>query len=349
MFRIIRIFYSFLTKKKFWLVIFWFLLITSPVVSSLTPYFFKLFVDAIPSLDLNLLIKILIIYSFVSIVSTILHAAKFYVGDIITIDALIDTQMTVFRHIHLLDFAYHTKKSSGSLISAIKRGEGAFWNLFFAIHHRIVDVSVKFTVMLIFFAAIDIRILLFVSVSFILGILVSAFFVHSNVKFRKNLNKEEDNISGVVVDNMINFETVKLFAKERWEQKRLFNIFQNWKKAAWKFVLTFRGLDFGMGAVIISSTFAILLYSLKLAVSQEITVGDFVLIVAFIQLFFNQLFELVWGLRDIAKSYTDIEKFLGILENVTQIKDPQNPVNLKSAKGEIEFKNVSFAYEKRNR
>lgn len=348
MLKIFKVFYGFLTKKKFWLWVFWFLLIASPAASSLTPYFYKLFVDNIPTLNIQILSQILVIFIVFKFVDMVLSAAKYFVGDILTIDALRDTQVAVFKHIHLLDFAFHTKKSSGSLISAIKRGEGAFWNLMFSLHYRIVDVLVRFTLMLIFFANIDQRILWFGIIAFILGIIVSVVFVRFNVRFRSQVNEQEDKISAVVVDNMINFETVKLFANESYEQKRLNDVFSNWRKAVWKFAFTFRGLDFGMGTVINISTFIILLYTIQLTISGTITIGDFVLVATFIQMFFNQLFELVWGFRDIAKSYTDIERFFGILANEIEIKDPANPKTLNRVKGKIKFKNVTFAYEKGN-
>jgi ABC-type multidrug transport system fused ATPase/permease subunit len=346
MLKIFKTFYKFITRKKFWLVIFWILLIVSPIVSSLTPYFYKLFVDNIPTLDISVLTRILILFIAVKFAQVFAETACFFVGDILTIDGVKEAQQTVFAHIHLLDFAFHTKKSSGSLISAIKRGEGAFWNLFFSFHYRIIDVLVRFAVMLYFFANIDQRILWFGVASFFLGIGVSVAFVRFNIKFRREVNEKEDKISAVVVDNMINFETVKLFAKESWEQKRYRERLEDWKGSAWKYVMTFRGLDIGMGTVVNVSTFIILLYALKLAITKEITIGDFVLVATFIQSFFNQLFELVWGLRDIAKSYSDVERFFGILENEIEIKDPENPVTLKNVKGEIKYKNVTFSYEK---
>jgi ATP-binding cassette, subfamily B, heavy metal transporter len=349
MYKIFKVFYGFIGRKKFWLIIYWFLLIASPIVASLSPYFYKLFVDNIPKLEIATLTRILILFVAVKSVDVILNALNFLVGDILTIDGIKLAQKAVFKHIHQLDFAYHTQKSSGSLISAIKRGESAFWNLFFSFHYRIVNVLVRFMVMIYFFANINIRILEFGIIAFVFGILVSVAFVHFNVKFRKDLNEKEDEISSVVVDNMINFETVKLFAKEKWEQTRYSEKLEIWKKYAWKFVLTFRGLDLGMGTVVNVSTFVILLYTIKLTIAGEITVGDFVLVAAFIQMFFSELFELVWGLRDIAKSYSDIERFFGILDNEIEIKDPLKPVNLQNVKGEIEYKDVTFAYEKGNK
>lgn len=275
-----------------------------------------------------------------------LNAAKYFAGDTIAIDAMADAYLTIFRHIHLLDFAYHTKKSSGSLISAMRRGEGAFWSLFHSGHFRIVDVLIRFFVMVYFFANIDKSILLLTAVSFILSVAVSLLFVKFNIKFRKVVNQKDDEISGVIVDNMINFETVKLFAKESWEEQRLKGIYVDWKKAVWNYSYTFRGLDMSFGTVINVSTYLILLYALRLTLQGTLTLGDFVLVATFIQTFFGHLFELIWGLRDIAKSYSDIEKFFGILDNEIEVKNPIHPKKLINAKGEIEFKDVSFAYEK---
>ncbi len=271
---------------------------------------------------------------------------KMYVGDILGVDASADTALTIFSHVHKLDFAYHTTKSSGSLISAFKRGDGAYWNLYFSIHYRIVNVLVRFVVLLYFFNNLNLTIFLIILATFILTLATSAVFIRLNVIARKKVNEYEDDISGVIVDNMINFETVKLFAKENWEQKRLSEIQTSWKKAVWKYVYTFRGFDIVMGIIINSSIFFILLYTLKTTVSGGFSIGDFVLVASFLQSFFPHLFDLVWGFRDIAKSYADIHKYFSLLDNHVKIKDPVNPKKVASVKGEIEFKNVTFSYDR---
>ena len=82
---------------------------------------------------------------------------------------------------------------------------------------------------------------------------------------------------------------------------------------------------------------------------SKLGVGDFVLVVAFIESFHAKVWDLIWGFREIAKSYTDIQKYFGILDNEVQIKDPVNEKKLTIIKGEIEFSGVYFAYEKNTR
>lgn len=348
MLKILKTFYKFFFKKKWWAATFVILIILSPIIESLTPYYFKLFVDAIPSFNQMLIIHILVSYLVIRIVAMIIDVGKMHVGDILSVDAGAQAMSTIFTHVHTLDFAYHTTKSSGSLISAFKRGDGAFWNMYFSIHFRVIDVFIRFLVLLYFFKNLNIQIFLMIVATFFLTSIITAVFIKLNISARRRVNEFEDDISGVIVDNMINFETVKLFAKENWEQNRLIQIQSIWKKAVWKYVYTFRGFDIAMGIVLNTSMFLILLYSLTLTINKSFTIGDFVLVAAFMQSFFPQLFELVWGFRDIAKSYADIQKYFSLLDNEVKIKDPVKPTTIKNIKGEIEFNNVTFAYDKSN-
>ena len=173
------------------------------------------------------------------------------------------------------------------------------------------------------------------------------YLVKLNVKRRSEFNEEEDKLSGHIVDNMLGFETVKLFSKENWEYKKLLERFVPWTKAIRRFFITFRIIDVVLGIIVNASLGVILLIALDLAVKQQITIGDFVLITGFLASFLSTLWDLVFGLRDIAKNYTDIEKYFKILDYSIQVEDPENPIKKESVKGEIEFKNVHFSYEKR--
>jgi ABC-type multidrug transport system fused ATPase/permease subunit len=156
---------------------------------------------------------------------------------------------------------------------------------------------------------------------------------------------EEDRISGIIVDNIINFETVKIFSKEAWEQKRLKNAFKVWMKKLWGYSHSFRVLDISVGTIVNLSIYLILLFTLNRSVGGNFSVGDFVLVLGFVNNFFPRLFDLVWGFRDIAKHYADIEKYFGILDYDVKVKDPKNPVELTRIKGEIVYDNVGFSYE----
>lgn len=345
MLKVLKTFYSFVFKKKLIFIGFILLVIISNILFSLNPVFYKKFVDAIPSLDENILFGILLIYMLVRVSAVVTDMLTFWVGDYILFRAAIDTRITIFKKVQDLDFAFHSEKSTGSLISAFKRGDGAFYSFFHDIHHKMLGVLISFLVMLYFFINLDLYIVLMVIASLIITLIVTKFLVKNNVNKRKKFNDNEDDISGIITDNLINFETVKLFAKESWEEGRLKNNFVPWLKSLWGFGNSFRLIDGTMGAIINLSIFIILYLTIKQTINLKLTVGDFVLITGFLSNFYPKLWDLVWGFRDLAKNYADIEKYFKLLDYDIEVKDPIKPIKITKINGNIEFINVFHSYK----
>lgn len=345
--KILSVFYGFVLTKRLVFAVFILLVVISQVLTSVTPYFYKLFVEVIPTSDYAKLLSILYLYVAVNVASEIFGIASYWIGDIILFDAAPRARAAIFKHVQDLDFAFHSSKSTGNLISIFKRGDGAFFDLFHQVHHRILDIFVGSLVMLYFFTKIDIKITFLILSSFGLTLVATKFLISYNIKKRFKFNEEEDHVSGIIVDNMINYETVKLFSKERWEQSRLSQAFIPWKKALWGYGNSFRLIDMVIALIINISIFSILFVSLKNTTNTTLSIGDFVMITTFMGMFFPKLWNLVWGARDIAKIYADIEKYFGLLNYEIEVKDPLNPVKVTKVDGEIEFKNVSFSYKGR--
>lgn len=347
MLKTLKTFYYFVFRKKLLFCVIMLLVILASILTSITPYFFKLFVEAIPTLNYQWLLQILFIYLGVNILALAFDVAGIWFGDAILFDAARDARVEIFKKVQDLDFAFHSSKSTGSLISAFKRGDSAFFTLYHIIHFRFLDVFVSTAVMLYFFANINLAIAALIVASFSVTVFITKFLVARNVKQRTIFNKEEDNISGIIVDNMINYETVKLFSKEKWEQDRLSKAFIPWRNALWGYGNTFRAIDISIGSITTLSIFLILFVSIRSAANLTLSIGDFVLITGFIGVFFPKLWNLVWNARDIAKNYADVEKYFGLLDFGIDVKDPLKPIKMESVDGEILFKNVSFAYGER--
>lgn len=345
MLKVLRIFYGFIFKRKAIFIGFIFLVLISNILFSINPYFYKLFVDNIPSLNFDSLFKILLMYVGVRLLAVIFDIVSFWVGDLLLFQSSVNARVKIFKKVQELDFAFHTEKSTGSLISAFKRGDGAFFSFFHDIHHRMFSVLISFLVMIYFFSKLNWIIVILVTTSLIIILLLSKFLIDNNMNKRKYFNKKEDEISGIITDNLINFETVKLFAKEKWEEKRLKRSFIPWLKSLWKYGNSFRLIDATMGTIINISIFFIFLLTINKAVNLELSIGDFVLITGFLSSFYPKLWDLVWGFRDLAKNYTDIEKYFNLLDNPIEVKDPIKPIYKKHVKGNIKFLNVSHSYK----
>ena len=307
MYKTLKTFYGFVLKKRLMFVGFAVLILISAIAGSILPYFYKLFVDALPAFDTRVLFGIIYLYIGVSVSALLVDIASYFVGDIILFDAAIDARKTIFKKVLDLDFLFHSNKSTGSLISIFKRGDGAFFDLFHVIHHRIADVVISFFVMVYFFTKLNPTIGIVAVVSMVVTVILTRFLLGYNIKKRTEFNREEDKISGIITDNMINYETVKLFAQEKYEEQRLANAFNNWRSALWGFGNSFRLIDITIGTVINLGIFAILALSILAAIHQKIGVSDFVLIAAFTSSLFPRLWDLVWSSRDMARAYSDIQ------------------------------------------
>jgi ABC-type multidrug transport system fused ATPase/permease subunit len=344
MFKLYKTYYQFLFVYKRRFILFVFFLIGLGFFESILPYFYKLFIDAIPSGDFRLLFNILLVYTGARIAKLFFDILTYVLGDSVLLTSARDARLKVFRKIQDLDFAFHLTKSTGSMISAIKRGDGAFFSTFHILNIHLMRVFINFIVVFYFLMSADVRIGIIMFISFGLNFLISIFLIRNNIGARKDFNKAEDDTSAVIVDNLLNFETVKLFAKENKELGRLQGIFVPWLNKLWQYANSFRVIDVIAGGIGNLGIFLVLAFALQLFSQGQITGGDFVMIVGFISTFYYRFFELIFQLRDLAKHQTDLQKYFEPLYQETRVKDPKNPIVPKDVQGEIMFVDLNFSY-----
>lgn len=338
-----------MVEKRFRYIAYVLLLIISVVLSNLSPYFYKLFVNAAASQNFQDLLKILLILMATYVVSLLISELAFWIGNVILADSSAKARITIFNKIQDLDMVYHSEKSTGSLISIFKRGDGAFFDMSFTLHQRLLDIFVSFAVMFVFFINIDIKIAFITIAAIAITMIATRFLLKKNIEKRKIFIDREDQITDIITDNMLNYETVKLFAREEWEKRRLINAFIPWKKTYMDFSNTYRLIDFSIGVIIYAGIFGMLLFAITQVTSFKIPLGDFVLIISFISSVFPRLWDLVWSLRDVTRAYTDIEKYFNILDIEVSVLDPEKPVKIGHVYGEINFNNIDFAYKNRTK
>lgn len=344
MFKVYKTYYQFLFVYKRQFVLFVFFLVGLGLFESIQPYFYKLFIDAIPSGDFSLLLNILFAYVGVRVLKLVFDVITYFIGDTILLRSARDARLKVFRKIQDLDFAFHLTKSTGSMISSIKRGDGAFFGTFHILNIHLMRVFINFIVVFFFLLRADIIIGLIMFGAFSTNFLIAIFLIRNNIGARKAFNKAEDNTSAVIVDNLLNFETVKLFAKEDKELARLQNIFIPWLNRLWQYANSFRIIDVVVGGIGNIGIFVVLLYGLHIFSQGKITGGEFIMIIGFISTFYYRFFELVFQLRDLAKNQTDLQKYFEPLDQETLVKDPVEPISPKDIKGQIDFNSLSFSY-----
>ncbi len=345
MIKTLKRFYSFILHYKKRFILFIFVLLIANILGNLTPYISKLLIDAAPSLDYSLLLKLIFLFIGTRLFAYLLRTLSQYLGDKVLLPASRDARIKVFERVQALDYSFHVNKSTGRLISNFKRGNRAFYKVFQAIHFDILGIIISFTIILAFLSGITPIMSALMLFTFTVNLFFCGKLILLNMEKRRIFNKSEDKVSGVITDSLLNYETVKFFAKEKKEIKRLEDKFKDWLDKSWEYVNTFRYIDIVAGILSNLGILGALWITVGKLQAELITVGDLVMVISFTSSFYYNFFHLIWQLRDIAKNFTDIEGYFDVLDYETHVKDPENPVKLKNIKGEIYFNDVTFSYK----
>ena len=163
--------------------------------------------------------------------------------------------------------------------------------------------------------------------------------------FRLQMNRLESESSGQAVDSLINYETVKYFGNEQLELDRFDATLDNWEGLAVKSQTSMSILNFGQGAIIALGVTLIMFYATASVVDGTMTIGDLVLVNAFMLQLFIPLNFLGIVYRQIKYSMADMDLIFKLLERKPEIQDKPDARELLLEKGEIRFENVAFAYQ----
>jgi ATP-binding cassette subfamily B protein len=316
------------------------------IATNYSIFIFKDLIDSIEKhgFDYNALLRITLIFLAYKFIAMVFAALGNYFNDAYIAKASADLRIKVITHIHNLDFSYHTKKQSGALISIIKRGDAAFWGVDFELNRSVITLLIDYIFVLFAFWGINYKLSLIILVSVIINLIASKFIIEWNIKARRIFNDSEDYMSGLVVDNMINYETVKLFAQESWEQNRLKDKFTPWMKAFREYSNSFRLMEIITNLIALAGSAGTTLLAINMLGIKEISVGEFSLIIAFVLSFFPKLNWLTNEIRGIVKQLTDLDKYINLLDAVIEVKENPNAVEMKNVRGSILFDDVTFAY-----
>jgi ATP-binding cassette subfamily B protein len=339
----LRVFFHFLGKYRWQMLLFLSVSTLTVVLEAIRPYWLKGILDSAQANNFRAVFNYLLLFAFCTIGSNWISALAHYLGDVVLIPFSREIREAVFAKILELDFAYHVNKNTGALISAFRRGDNAINTIFSSLFQELFEVLITLLVTLLFLFRASPSMAFFLIVLFIINLILICWLVKNNLIYRAKFNDAEDNISGIITDSLLNYETVKFFAAENKERRRLSFSFKDWTQKIWDFSNSFRFME-----VVVGTTSGLgILFILWQAVNKlnhGFSLGDLVMVTSFITGFYYQFFNLFFKIRDIAKNITDLDRYFGILDNDTQVKDPLNPQTLKKPVGSLTFKHLAFAY-----
>lgn len=324
------------------------LLIISMILSNTGPFFVKWLTEAVQVNDLDRAFQLLIGFAIVLFSLNILENLGFYITDKNMVKTSTAIAHKVLTHIHNLDFSYHTNKSSGKLISLMKRGDDAFYSYYDTFNRQFLAIFLSFVVMFIGLAQLKVHYIIFVFGLIIISIIISYFLVQINIKRRNLFNDADDNVSSARVDNLVNFDTVKYFANEEFEQTRFRQLLDIWNKKLQDYFFTFRYFDVILGNLINVALLGMMAIALHDVRSGAITLADFLLVTTFSMTLFPKMMSFLFSLRDLAKRYSDMHAYFRLLEEPIIVEEPKEPQTITDPKGRVAFDTVSFGYDQSN-
>lgn len=338
------IFYSFIWKYKWNFTASIITGLISTALGNFMPFIYRYIVDNFYNFNLTTFFAVAGVYGVTRIGMIVFGNLSGFFGAKYSNPALADSRIKVFSHLQNLDFSFHTTKKSGELISKIKRGDNAFSNIDQDINGEFADDFVRLVIATFAFALISPKLIFIFFIAVALIVVTSLHFIKKNMKRRIEFNKEEDNISHLIADNLVNYETVKYFASEKRETVNLRKAFEQWGRSLWNFLSSFRKMN--MSVRLISSFAVIAMFGAlsKDIVEKNISVGDFVLVFTFISQIFPNIEKIMFRFRSITRNYTDLKDYFAILDYPLVVLDPEKPLKFICDKGNIEFKNISFTY-----
>jgi len=256
--------------------------------------------------------------------------------------------LKVFRHLHQLDLDFHLNRQTGGLSRDIDRGtSGISFLMRFMIFNIVPTLLEIVMVVTILFVNYGIWYALITLGSILAYIAYSVYATELRTRYVRAANVADSSSNTRAIDSLLNYETVKYFTNEEYEAKAYDQQLSTWEQAKIKNRLSLFALNGGQ-AFIISMAMTSMLALAAVDVSEgKMTLGDFVLINAFMMQLFIPLNFLGFVYREIKGSLANIENLFGLLDKTPKVTDVENAKILKIAQADIIFNDITFAYNKK--
>lgn len=251
-----------------------------------------------------------------------------------------------FRHIHALSMRFHITRRTGGLSRIIERGvkgvDFLLRFLLFSIGPLILELLLTGIILATVF---DISYLAVLIVTIALYVWFTFKVTEWRVKIRRQMNDQDTDANQKAVDSLLNFETVKYFNAEEREAQRYDRAMAGYEEAAIKTNYSLGFLNFGQ-SLIITTGLVIVMIMAALGVERgDLTVGDFVMVNAFMIQITMPLNFLGTVYREIRQALVDMGELFTLLEQPADVHDAADAQELKVSRGKVEFRAIDFSYE----
>ncbi len=324
-------------------------LVLAKVANVGIPLVLKQIVDALEkggSAVLVLPVSLLFGYGLLRLSSSLFNELRDVVFARVRFNAMRMLSRKVLEHLHQLALRFHLERRTGAISRDLERGTRSVSTILnymtFSILPLLIEFSLVAGVLLTMYNPIF-TIVTFGTVA--VYVLFTLLITSWRMEFRHTMNRLESEANAQALDSLINYETVKYFGNEGLELERFDGTLFRWEESAVKSQSSMSLLNFGQGSIIAVGVTIIMFLAADGVVTGEMSVGDLVMVNAFMLQLFIPLNFLGVVYRQIMYSMADMDLVFKLLERTPEIEDRPDAEELELNGGEIHFNQVDFSYQ----
>jgi ATP-binding cassette, subfamily B, heavy metal transporter len=255
--------------------------------------------------------------------------------------------LQVFKHLHQLDLSFHLARKTGGLARDIDRGTNGISFLLRFMLFNIVPTLLEIAMVAgILWVQFNWHYLLTVLGAVVVYAVFSIVVTEWRNRFIREANDQDSRTNTRAMDSLLNYETVKYFNSEQFELAEYDKQLAAWETSRLKNRLSLFLLNSGQAFIIAATVTLMMILAAQQVADKTMSLGDLVMVNAFMIQLFIPLNFLGFVYREIRQSLINIEKMFELLGEKSQLKDTSNSPDIKFTQGEIRFENVSFSYDK---
>ena len=324
-------------------------LLAAKLANVAVPLVFKDMIDALSPKDMALVLPLLLLllYGGLRFATSLFTELREIFFARVTQQAVRKAALEVFRHLHSLSLRFHLDRQTGGVSRDIERGTRSISSLISYTLYSILPTLVELGLVLgILLANYDWTFAAITAASLSAYIVFTVRVSNWRIGIRRAVNETDSAANSRAIDSLLNYETVKYFNNEAYEAGRYDTQLKQWEDAATKSQVTLSFLNLGQQAIIAVGVSLMMWRATAGVVAGTMTIGDLVLVNAFLIQLYMPLNFLGVVYREIRQALTDIERMFKLLGENREVADAPDARPLASGPAEVAFTAVDFAYDR---
>jgi len=327
------------------------LLFAAKGATAYLPVLYKQAVDALSNTPLAVMVApigLIVAYGMVRVMGLLFTELRDSIFARVQQHTIRVVGVQVFEHLHALSLRFHLNRQTGGMNRSIERGTRAIDTLLsylvFSLFPTFFEIGLVTLLLWHFF---DGWFALVTALTVVIYAVFTFVITEWRTKFYREMNDDENQANTQAIDSLLNYETVKYFGNEQLEAQKYNDLLYKLENSAVKSQTSLSLLNVGQSLIIAVGLTIMMIMAARGIVAGTMTVGDFVMVNAYLLQLYQPLNGLGFVYRAIKRAFTDMENMFALLNVNREIADVADAQPLKTLGGRVQFEQVQFGYDPR--